>query len=343
MEGRFSKFVSGGDVETKFNGPLRIVPDTVKTSVQAIGPFSHYSTISPASTSGTLSRNHSQTDLNTAVPHSSTPRQYVQSDLATLPQRSRQRPSSQSDLVIPLGSLSPPSTYASGPPPVARAQYMTHHVRSSSLGFAGQYNYDPTATQSWQSYPQDDATEPEPETTPKAAAQEFSESSAYSSSTPYGQSDQYGSSDAYEHPREGQQGTSPDGGWWGSESSGPSSSSILRAPSFTPLEESFAEDESGFISPMAAYTSTPSPGLQQTSAYSYSQNLHKRTSTREELDDLGIGNSKSRRPGFDSIGEHADESDDGTVAERKEMEKPGTFSKRWRESNLALIYFCAFL
>lgn len=310
MEGKFSKFVSG-DGEAKSSGPLRLIPDAVKSNAPAIGPFSHYSTISPASTSGTLSRTHSQTDLMPPIT-SQPPRAYIQTDLASTPPRNRQRPSSQGDLVgLPARASSPaPIIQGLGPPPVNRAQYMTHHVRSSSLGFAG-YNYDPNATQPWQSYPPNESQEQE--TTPKAANQDFPEPSGYSYNAPsYGaRSDDYSSNTA-----------SPN--YYGSESSASGSASMLRAPSFTPLEESFAEDESGFISPMAAYTPVPSPGFQQqqTSAYGgNSQNLHKRTSTREELDELGIGNSKSRKPTFDSIDEHAGEGDENATVVKKEPEK----------------------
>ncbi|ORY64607.1 hypothetical protein BCR35DRAFT_270464 [Leucosporidium creatinivorum] len=48
-------------------------------------------------------------------------------------------------------------------------------------------------------------------------------------------------------------------------------------------------------------------------AYQAQQQNHKRTTTLDELEDLGIGNSKSRKPGFDSIDEQAGEGEDGAT------------------------------
>lgn len=326
MEGRFSKFVSG-DGEAKVSSQLRLAAsDVSKPNPSAIGPFSHYSTISPASTSGTLSRSHSQSDLFPAamqqqqVPQvPQIPRAFIQSEASFTPPRNRPRPSSQSELVLPPPRpTSASSSHALGPPPVNRANYMTHHVRSSSLGFAG-YNYDPNAPPPWQSYEPNDSPSGDQQTTPKALAQEFPDpSQSYMNnnyaSTNYGQSEGYNDNNG----NNGYYGNDQGGG---GGAGGGSSTSMLRVPSFTPLEESFAEDESGFISPMAAYTPSPSPGFQQTSAYSNLQSSHKRTSTREELDELGIGNSKSRKPTFDSIDEHAGEGEDGVVVEQKQQQQ----------------------
>lgn len=121
-------------------------------------------------------------------------------------------------------------------------------------------------------------------------------------------------------------------GWEARSDSLAASSSSLRAPAFTPVNETFAEDESGFISPMAAYTPSASPGIPSSSYSNQQQMSHKRTTTRDELDDLGIGNSKSCKPTFDAIDEQAGEGEDGTGASEKRQDakkvgdKPGASS-----------------
>lgn len=281
LEGRFTKFVAGEGEPTAQILIAKAAESTRPVNPQ-VGPFSHYSTISPAATSGTLSR----------VPSSS--------DLAQQPPS---RPTSASHY---------PMQTSSGPPPVKRAPYKTHHARSSSLGFTAGYNYDPTVAPSWE------------DSTPKSTSHEFPSSSAYEYDSP-----------AHGTPDDSFSAAAPNSGdWWGSEQEGAdstASTSSLRAPAFTPLSESFAEDDSGFISPMAAYTpsASPSPSV---SAYPYNQQTpHKRTSTRDELDDLGLGNSKSRQSAFESIEENGGEGEDGSsgqsdvkpAEEQTMLEKPG--------------------
>ncbi|KAH9817670.1 Sec23-binding domain of Sec16-domain-containing protein [Melampsora americana] len=74
LEGRVHKFVAGddeGNTESGNNGPAGLTLPN-----QAIGPFSHYSSISPASSSGTLSRAQSSSDLRFGVPSFSGPFQH---------------------------------------------------------------------------------------------------------------------------------------------------------------------------------------------------------------------------------------------------------------------------
>ena len=130
-----------------------------------IGPFSHYSSISPGSTSGTLSRTQSQTDLPMGV---STP-PGLASPAFSVPFHPPSRPTS-------AAALAPPA----GPPPVKRAPFKTHHSRSSSLGFAG-YNYDPAAPPPWQSYTQGPPRPQDVEATPMPATEEVRDDQQISS------------------------------------------------------------------------------------------------------------------------------------------------------------------
>jgi hypothetical protein len=157
---------------------------------------------------------------------------------------------------------------------VKRAPFKTHHSRSSSLGVAG-YNYDPTAPPPWQAHI-NARQQQETDTTPRANAR--------------------------------------DGFNWGSDAQGVSGS---RAPAFSSVSgQGFSEDNSGFISPMGQYAPTLSPGPSNMhnpyQAQQQSQS-HKRTTTQDELEDLGIGNNKSRKPGFDAIDEGAGEGEEGTT------------------------------
>ncbi|GAA5893562.1 uncharacterized protein JCM6883_003560 [Sporobolomyces salmoneus] len=82
-------------------------------------------------------------------------------------------------------------------------------------------------------------------------------------------------------------------------------------PQFAAVEDRFSEDDSGFISPMAQYTPSvsPTPGSSRAPP---AQNLsHRRMTTAEELADLGIGNSKSKKPAFDTLDEELEAEEGG--------------------------------
>ncbi|KAK4701487.1 COPII coat assembly protein SEC16, partial [Phenoliferia sp. Uapishka_3] len=304
LEGRFTKFVAGeGETSAQQLAAKAEVVKQQTLNGGPIGPFSHYSSISPASTSGTLSRNQSQTDL---VPVFHPPSR------TTSP-----------------AALAPP-----GPPPVKRAPFKTHHSRSSSLGFAG-YNYDPSAPPPWQSYTP--VTRQEAPVAPPTMTYNDEQYPAEQTASAY---EPEGAAD-YDP-----EGATPNGrdnpSWYSeqpSETNAPDGSQ--QAPAFLSAGDSFAEDDSGFISPMGAYTPSASPA--PTSHYPKTQHQpqsHRRTTTREEMEELGLGNSKSRKPGFDAIDEQAGEGEEGgavTPTERTESqpqpqatEKPGIKpSKSW--------------
>lgn len=271
LEGGFTKFVAGeGEPNAKALAAKAEVAKNANGGM--IGPFSHYSSISPGSTSGTLSRTASQSDLTGPTLHPPS------------------RPASAAS-TAPTGLQHSP-----GPPPVKRAPFKTHHSRSSSLGIAG-YNYDPNAPPPWQTY-----VAPATDATPRASAQEFSAPA----------SNPYGGGNGYDGQQ--QQQANGGGGWYGADQQQvPDNGGGLRAPAFAAVEQDFAEDESGFISPMAHLTPSVSPAP-ATGRPGYGANVkHTRTTTLDELEDLGIGNTKSRKPGFDSIDEQAGEGEEGVT------------------------------
>ncbi|KAM0752348.1 hypothetical protein T439DRAFT_324423 [Meredithblackwellia eburnea MCA 4105] len=279
LEGRFTKFVAGeGEPSAQEVAAKAEVAKQQQLNGGVVGPFSHYSSISPGSTSGTLSRTQSQSDL-------------------TITSRPPSRPTSAAASHTPAG-----------PPPVKRAAFKTHHSRSSSLGFAG-YNYDPNAPPPWQSYTTSSqgATPKSAESTPRfptspqdpPSSQPYG-SSAYDAAAPSA----YGNGEAEVKPQGGPDETN-NSGWWGDTAQ----SGGGQAPTFLSAGDQFTEDDSGFISPMG-FTPAVSP-MPSTYQPPNQNQTHRRTTTREELDDLGLGNSKSRKSNFDAIDEQAGEAEDG--------------------------------
>lgn len=284
---------------------------TVKSEIASqvngstIGPFSHYSAIAPV-VPPTISRKPSQTDLSLGPPP---------------PMLPPHRPSSAAALLPP--SLSIATAVSSGPPPVSRGPGFnrTHHARSSSLGFAG-YNYDPSAPSpinEWQSYTP-------PVASPRYQLDPPSNEPANGSNHNYEPASSFGNAPQYE-PQSAQTQTSAYDTNYDSQQQQDDDveeESGLRAPVFSTLDEAFAEDESGFITPMATYSPAPTPGPPSSYSALNANRSHQRNSTRAELDDLGIGNSRSKKPGFDSIDEHAGEGEDSSSKSSLKVESSET-------------------
>ena len=172
--------------------------------------------------------------------------------------------------------------------------------------------------------------------TPRPTTHDFVNDRAPSAYEPSAASSAYdagGNAAAYD-PESGepeQAGSNPS--WWGDERAEAANAApgAPQAPAFLSAGDSFAEDESGFISPMGAYTPSASPA--PTSQYQQPQQpqSHRRTTTREEMEELGLGNSKSRKPGFEAINEQAGEGEEGAAspssserpAEQQQPQAPG--------------------
>ncbi|GAA5877989.1 hypothetical protein JCM1840_000133 [Sporobolomyces johnsonii] len=271
FEGGFNKFIAGEGEPSPQQLVAKAEVAKQATNGQSIGPFSHYSSISPGSTSGTLSRAQSSTDLvSTNLLQVQPP---VRPSSATAPVPPVLVPSLQSSPNKPL--------HSPGPPPVKRAPFKTHHARSSSLGAFAGYDFNPTAPPPWQSY------------TPPAHR------------SPAGASAPGASAEAENGPTVAQ-----------SLTASPSSKSDAgsQRPHFAAVEEPLAEDDSGFISPMAQYTPSvsPSPSFNRPSAAGHPMS-HRRMTTAEELADLGIGNSKSKKPAFDTLDEELEAEEGGVT------------------------------
>jgi len=82
-------------------------------------------------------------------------------------------------------------------------------------------------------------------------------------------------------------------------------------PQLAPTEDRFSEDASGFISPMAQYTPSVSPTPGSNRSMQPQNPSHRRMTTAEELADLGIGNSKSKKPAFDALDEELEAEEGG--------------------------------
>jgi hypothetical protein len=238
IEGSLTKFVAGeeaeGDKHAKTHSDVAGGTNT-SASAARIGPFSHYSSITPGSTSsGVISRAQSHNDLPSIAP-------------------------------------SPPPSTSYFPALAASQPARRHsHQRSVSMGYAP-YGADPYGSGSHFAPP------PPPE-----------------DATPgWGTADQGTSEDPTT--------TTGGGGWWAAATGGDTTpyaatnATISRAPSFTPLSASFAEDASGFISPMGPISPAITPQPSQ-SNFRASMNAPP-TVQEEDDDDLGLGNSTRSRPG----------------------------------------------
>ncbi|BGO91738.1 hypothetical protein NBRC10512_006220 [Rhodotorula toruloides] len=266
FEGGFNKFVAGDEQPTAQQLAAR-AEVAKQANGAAVGAFSHFSSIAPGSTSGTLSRAETSHEMNgSKLLHVNMPAQHASS-----------RPTS------PLATAPPAQAHhhqSPGPPPVKRAAFKTHHARSSSLGAFAGYEYSPNVAPPWQSYT--------PPSLPGRNA---------------------GNADRSEGREPEQSPTSP---------RGPPSA---RRPQFAAVEEQLQEDESGFISPMAQFTPSVSPSIaaanQQQQQSQAQQQTHRRMTTAEELADLGIANSKSKKPAFDTLDEELEAEEGGMPQEKR--------------------------
>lgn len=91
-----------------------------------------------------------------------------------------------------------------------------------------------------------------------------------------------------------------------------------RRPQFAAVEERLHEDESGFISPMAHLTPSVSPSPASGRQNVDQSQTHRRMTTAEELADLGIGNSKSKKPAFDTLEEELEAEEGGMPPPKKQ-------------------------
>ncbi|BGP24993.1 COPII vesicle coat protein Sec16 [Rhodotorula toruloides] len=262
FEGGFNKFVAGDEQPTAQQLAAR-AEVAKQANGAAVGAFSHFSSIAPGSTSGTLS--HAQTSYEQTG--SNRLHAYM------LAQHASSRPTS------PLATAPHPQAHhhqSPGPPPVKRAAFKTHHARSSSLGAFAGYEYSPNVAPPWQSYT--------PPSLPGRGA---------------------GNAERLEGREHEQSPPSP---------RGPPSA---RRPQFASVEEQLQEDESGFISPMAQFGPSVSPSTAAASHQQQQQQTHRRMTTAEELADLGIANSKSKKPAFDTLDEELEAEEGGMPQEKR--------------------------
>jgi hypothetical protein len=278
FEGGFNKFVAGDSDPTPQK--LAAKAEVAKSANGAtLGPFSHYSSISPGSTSGTLSRAQSSTDLASA--------NHLQALAPPVRPLSAAGPSSP---------LHPPSSAAAasqqphpspGPPPVKRAPYKGHHARSSSLGAFAGYDYNPNAPPPWQAY-----------APPATPAQQGGAGAGGGRAEKLAEQQQNFTASPEQH-----------------SDANAGAGAGARRPHFAAVEDRFQEDDSGFISPMAQYTPSVSPTPRASFEQQQQQQpqTHRRMTTAQELADLGIGNSKSKKPAFDTLDEELDAEEGGVT------------------------------
>ncbi|KNZ64280.1 hypothetical protein VP01_1044g3 [Puccinia sorghi] len=254
LEGRVHKFVAGDDDD----GSNPVASKSIGPSSQnskVLGPFSHYSSISPESVSGTVSRVQSSNDLGQISTQTTT------SGLAgpfhhnaTL-----QRPSS--------GAGYSPSYYSKDP----RRASPSNQYEGSTLSpvdyasFRGQTSSVPPLH-------------------------------SYEHAAPAG------SPSSVPSPGEtvtADNITTTSGGWWESSNSYGTPANNTSQPVFESIADTpIADDGSGFIDPMASFggPSFVSPGApMRESPHPIAPSPSSRTQYDEDEEDLGFGNSSSRK------------------------------------------------
>lgn len=295
VEGRFSKFVAG-DNEPPVT-PTN--PRHETASRPTLGPFSHYSSISPAGSTGTLSRAQSSSDLLAAA-------------------RAQAPHPAPAPTPPPVPAPAPPPTPSSkAPPPTSWKK--GHHQRSSSLGTHG-YQYDPHSVPSWGTGYSGGTLSTPMEASPDPGASEF-------------------------EPEDAQAQTEYGGAWWGSSEG---AGSGAPPPTFQSFETDGAQDTDGLIDPMGGYKPQ-----QAGSRHDYGPYRQQPTTLDEvdEEDDLGLGNSKSKRTAAPDAEPTPDEAKDGEPeakgttqtarepAPAKKADAPSTLTDSRQVSRWALIAF----
>lgn len=277
LEGRVHKFVAGDDDEGNSQSVANSTSSTSQNN-QVLGPFSHFSSISPGSASAAISRVQSSSDLGYSNNHlgggvglggpfahnTTNPRR---------PSSGAGFSSSTSNQAARKGSLSNPYDGSTLSP----IGYSTS-FRSQTSSVPPLQNYDSSSL----------GTSPINQTVPSSVETITGESNPTAASS--------------------------GGGWWeASNSYGTPVNSTAAQPVFESIEDTpIADDGSGFIDPMASFGGVPSfasPGFPTASHNSYDHSSASRSSYPKEeaeaFEDLGFGNSSSRKRNQDR-----DESDD---------------------------------
>lgn len=307
LEGRFTKFIAGEDPEG-INGPKTAVPNKKPSSngkSDAIGPFSHYSSITPDATSGGVSRVQSFADFNGGGAHSQQFGSY--SGMSTPP-----LPSSRAGSAMDFHQTTRTSS------PANRA--------TSAMGIR-QPLRDPFSE--WPQSNQNQQANSSPGVTPTAWGQQSSQfqqvnsekssesgggyEGPYSSQGPtrnapwYNNQDQAGGSGAgdpssqwgssYEASANGRtsqdsQGRSPTTGvpYYGYQSHG------AEQNQFATNVEADGQVGDNFVSPMDAFSATtPQPDYGNSYSNQNNNGNARRQEEEEEEDDLGFGNSSNKK------------------------------------------------
>lgn len=280
LEGRFTKFIAGEDGNSSSTSSSL---STMKPSSgsDTIGPFSHYSAITPDATSGGVSRVQSYADFG-GGPVNSQPTSRAGSAMDFHTRRAaspKHRSSSAMGLRHPLRD-----PYSEWPPSSQSQSQSQPGVRDSSFSFAPQGEVaDNKLHQGLRSENMSEMSDP------------TSYDGPYQSEGPTNNAPWYG----YEStPAGGETGgedpQSPvDAPYYGYQPHG------AQKPQFVSNigAELSSEDGSGFVSPMDALSRVPSS---YTASQPHTAPAQRQTfDEADEDDDLGLGNSRSRRKSAD--------------------------------------------
>ncbi|KAI9615428.1 hypothetical protein H4Q26_011366 [Puccinia striiformis f. sp. tritici PST-130] len=266
LEGRVHKFVAGDDDEGSNQTSSTSIGGSTSQNNKVLGPFSHYSSISPGSVSGTVSRVQSSQDLsqiNTQITAGLAGPFHHNVNL--------QRPSS--------GAGYSPSNYSKDP----RKASPSNQYEGSNLSpvdyaaFRGQTSSVPPLNSYEQTRPP--STGGSPANNPSSPGETVTGENATTIAS----------------------GAGGGGGWWEASNSYGTPANNTSQPMFESIEDTpIADDGSGFIDPMASFVggptfSSPGPSTMNNNSFDASGTQFTAPPDHEDEEDLGFGNSNSNR------------------------------------------------
>ena len=336
LEGRFTKFIAGEDGSSETSSPAKS-KGSGQGGNETVGPFSHYSAITPDAASGGMTRQQSYADFgaNPSVPTSraGSAMDFHQMARAASPKNRASsamgmRPALRdpfSEWPQPLTQLQPDNTGDSRRTSNSfEAMRSGHALQSSEYStMSSTYGADSGAHTSYG--PTDN--------TPWYGADSAGPDSRKTSLDQRDRNGSYGVGGGSEYGQDGAEG-GDNGPYYGYQSHGAPQSQFLHNVEGSSLET--ADDGAGFVSPMDAFSGvskTPRPPSQT----SYRPSMESRgggayEEEEDEDDDLGLGNSSNRKKKQQQAPSGGDASGGQAAQEgAKEEEKPQEEEKKQGE------------
>lgn len=324
LEGRFTKFIAGEDSDG-VNGPKTATPNNKASSngkSDAIGPFSHYSSITPEATSGSVSRVQSYADFNN---HAGTGFSGMNSPPI--------QPSSRAGSAMDFHQITRNSSPANNRATSAMGIRTNSSLRDpySEWPQSNQHQQGPSSSSAFNPYGQ-----PENSSRTDLINSERSSESGGAYDGPYKSQGPTHNAPWYNHNQQGGESTSSP--QWGSSYEPARMSQDSQPPqhsnepyygyqSHGAEEQQFASniDDDGqvggnFSSPMDAFAAT-TPQPSYVNSYSNNDNRGRVEDEEDDEDDLGFGNSSSSNKNKGKQKANDQNQDDNALRKAQEEEE----------------------